>query len=140
MRTVLAVISFVVMILTQASATTGTITDAQYQKSRAVERVVNALQVLQNDHGYSETQKQQLASIQSDLYDLAIELFTDIDGNGISLEDHDKVRSFQRAQSIMFLTTDVTGFTPTQQAIIEGIRSQALAVAQEIHSQLDIQQ
>jgi len=131
-KTACSVILTVIALTTTASS----MSDANYQKSRASERVINALQLLQENKGYSESQQIQLTTIQGSLFSLAVELLTEIETSGASLEDHEKARSLQRALSIVHLTADISGFTPEQVIIIGQIRNQAFSDVNEIRSQI----
>jgi len=135
MKKTLSAIALVVMLVTPASM----MSDVNYQRARASERVVNALQVLSENRGYNESQRAQLTFIQGSLNTLAIDLLTEAENSGVSIEEHDKARAAQRALSILIITADVSGFTESQVITMANIRTQALALLREVRSQIVIE-
>jgi len=135
MKKTLGIFAILAMLVTPAS----TMSNNHYQMSRASERLINALQILQENKGYTESQQVQLVAIQSSLFSLAVEVLTQLETEGVNIEEHEKTQAAQRALSIMFLTSAITGFTPEQTVVVANIRSQSLGLYKEIRSQIVIE-
>ena len=127
MKITLSVLLIVIALTTPASMMTNVV----YQKSRAMERVVNALQVLSEDKGYSPDQRATLTGIQSELFTLFYSLAADVEPIA-TVEEYEQARALQRALSIMFLTADISGLTEEQIIKFAEMRTSALAIVREI--------
>lgn len=135
MRITLSVLLFVVALSTPASM----MSNAVYQKSRAMERVVNALQVLGENNGYTEDQFTALTSVRDNLTNLYISLATEMQAEFDAssspetfMAEYEQARALQRALSIMLLTSDVSGLTEEQVATFTTMRGSALGIVRGI--------
>jgi len=136
-------ILFAVVLAFVIATPASSMSDVQYRRARAVEQVVNGLQMLSDKSGFSETQKVQVASIESALftlfYDVIADVVTDVENGSTTIEEYEKVRALRRALSIVVLTADISGFTESQVATMTELRAQSLAVVREIRSQIVVE-
>lgn len=132
-RRMVLMLCALVLVLPMAAAS---MTTTVYEQSRAVERVINGLQVLSERRGYSAAQQARVDAVRAELEALAYELIAEVEASGAPLADHEKARALQRALSVMILTADIGGFTDTQATRVAQIRGIALEIVREIRGEI----